>query len=247
MLFYWLYAAAVVLYIYFDFSGYSDMAIGLGRLFGFHFPENFNYPYIASSITEFWRRWHITLGAWFRDYVYIPLGGNRLGRRRQLLLIFLVWGLTGLWHGASWNFLVWGLLFGVLLAMEKVWLLKWLEKSRVLSHVYVLFFVVISFLIFHAKDMAEACVDIGGLFGFGGIPLLSAEAVYYLRSYAVTLLIAALCAVPAGKCLAGRIAQNPVGERLLNTTEPLALLALLILVTAYLVDGTFQPFLYFRF
>ena len=178
VLFYWLYAVAFALHIYFDFSGYSDMAIGLGKVFGFHFLENFNYPYISASITEFWRRWHISLGTWFRDYVYIPLGGNRVGRARQLLNILVVWMLTGFWHGAAWNFVVWGLMFAVLLIMEKLWLLKPLSKCRPLAHLYVVFFVVISFVIFNAENMGQALSDIGGLFGAGGIPLVSAEAVY---------------------------------------------------------------------
>ena len=179
VLFYWLYAVAFALHIYFDFSGYSDMAIGLGKVFGFHFLENFNYPYISASITEFWRRWHISLGTWFRDYVYIPLGGNRVGRARQLLNILVVWMLTGFWHGAAWNFVVWGLMFAVLLIMEKLWLLKPLSKCRPLAHLYVVFFVVISFVIFNAENMGQALSDIGGLFGAGGIPLVSAEAVYF--------------------------------------------------------------------
>ena len=170
VLFYWLYAVAFALHIYFDFSGYSDMAIGLGKVFGFHFLENFNYPYISASITEFWRRWHISLGTWFRDYVYIPLGGNRVGRARQLLNILVVWMLTGFWHGAAWNFVVWGLMFAVLLIMEKLWLLKPLSKCRPLAHLYVVFFVVISFVIFNAENMGQALSDIGGLFGAGGIP-----------------------------------------------------------------------------
>ena len=177
VLFYWLYAVAFALHIYFDFSGYSDMAIGLGKVFGFHFLENFNYPYISASITEFWRRWHMSLGTWFRDYVYIPLGGNRVGRARQLLNILVVWMLTGFWHGAAWNFVVWGLMFAVLLIMEKLWLLKPLSKCRPLAHLYVVFFVVISFVIFNAENMGQALSDIGGLFGAGGIPLVSAEAV----------------------------------------------------------------------
>ena len=172
VLFYWLYAVAFALHIYFDFSGYSDMAIGLGKVFGFHFLENFNYPYISASITEFWRRWHISLGTWFRDYVYIPLGGNRVGRARQLLNILVVWMLTGFWHGAAWNFVVWGLMFAVLLIMEKLWLLKPLSKCRPLAHLYVVFFVVISFVIFNAENMGQALSDIGGLFGAG---LLSAQ------------------------------------------------------------------------
>lgn len=192
VLFYWLYAVAFALHIYFDFSGYSDMAIGLGKVFGFHFLENFNYPYISASITEFWRRWHMSLGTWFRDYVYIPLGGNRVGRARQLLNILVVWMLTGFWHGAAWNFVVWGLMFAVLLIMEKLWLLKPLSKCRPLAHLYVVFFVVISFVIFNAENMGQALSDIGGLFGAGGIPLVSAEAVYCLRSFALVLILAVL-------------------------------------------------------
>ena len=197
VLFYWLYAVAFALHIYFDFSGYSDMAIGLGKVFGFHFLENFNYPYISASITEFWRRWHISLGTWFRDYVYIPLGGNRVGRARQLLNILVVWMLTGFWHGAAWNFVVWGLMFAVLLIMEKLWLLKPLSKCRPLAHLYVVFFVVISFVIFNAENMGQALSDIGGLFGAGGIPLVSAEAVYCLRSFALVLILAVLGATPS--------------------------------------------------
>lgn len=197
VLFYWLYAVAFALHIYFDFSGYSDMAIGLGKVFGFHFLENFNYPYISASITEFWRRWHMSLGTWFRDYVYIPLGGNRVGRARQLLNILVVWMLTGFWHGAAWNFVVWGLMFAVLLIMEKLWLLKPLSKCRPLAHLYVVFFVVISFVIFNAENMGQALSDIGGLFGAGGIPLVSAEAVYCLRSFALVLILAVFGATPS--------------------------------------------------
>lgn len=182
VLFYWMYAVAFALQIYFDFSGYSDMAMGLGRLFGFRFQENFNYPYISASITEFWRRWHISLGTWFRDYVYIPLGGNRRGRGRQFFNILVVWILTGFWHGAAWNFMAWGLFFAVLLIIEKQWLLQILEKSRLWSRVYTLLFVMISFVIFNAQSL-----------------------------------------------------------------EPAALAALMLIMTAYLVDGSFNPFLYFRF
>ena len=156
VLFYWLYALAFALHIYFDFSGYSDMAIGLGKIFGFRFLENFNYPYISSSITEFWRRWHISLGTWFRDYVYIPLGGNRVGKYRHLLNILAVWVLTGFWHGAAWNFAVWGLLFAVLLMAEKMWLLKLLRKHKMIARIYVLFFVFISFVLFNADNMGQA-------------------------------------------------------------------------------------------
>ena len=184
VLFYWLAAIAFTLHIYFDFSGYSDMAIGLGRIFGFHFPENFNYPYISKSITDFWRRWHMTLSTWFRDYVYIPLGGNRVSRLKWVRHLFAVWLLTGFWHGASWNFVVWGLFFGVLLVVEKLFLGKLLDKlPAVLRHIYVLFFVVISFVIFNANDMSGAWVNLRGMFGFNDVPLVSSDALYYPVSY----------------------------------------------------------------
>lgn len=247
LLFYWLYAVAFALHIYFDFSGYSDMAIGLGKVFGFHFLENFNYPYISASITEFWRRWHISLGTWFRDYVYIPLGGNRVGRARQLLNILVVWMLTGFWHGAAWNFVVWGLMFAVLLIMEKLWLLKPLSKCRPLAHLYVVFFVVISFVIFNAENMGQALSDIGGLFGAGGIPLVSAEAVYCLRSFALVLILAVLGATPLLRNGLVRLSQYPTAGKVLNALEPFTLFVLLLVMTGYLVDGSFNPFLYFRF
>lgn len=247
VLFYWLYAVAFALHIYFDFSGYSDMAIGLGKVFGFHFLENFNYPYISASITEFWRRWHISLGTWFRDYVYIPLGGNRVGRARQLLNILVVWMLTGFWHGAAWNFVVWGLMFAVLLIMEKLWLLKPLSKCRPLAHLYVVFFVVISFVIFNAENMGQALSNIGGLFGAGGIPLVSAEAVYCLRSFALVLILAVLGATPLLRNGLVRLSQYPTAGKVLNALEPFTLFVLLLVMTGYLVDGSFNPFLYFRF
>ncbi len=247
VLFCWMYAVSFTLHIYFDFSGYSDMAIGLGRVFGFRFMENFNYPYISASITEFWRRWHISLGTWFRDYVYIPLGGNRRGRKRQLMNILLVWMLTGFWHGAAWNFIVWGALFAVLLTAEKLWLLERLEKSRILSHIYTLLLVMISFVIFNAEGMEQACSDLAGLVGAGGIPLVSAEALYALRSFGIVLLAGGIGATPAVRNLAGKITENPAGGRILNLLEPAVLMVLMLVMTAYLVDGSFNPFLYFRF
>lgn len=240
ILFYWVYAIAFALHIYFDFSGYSDMAIGLGKLFGFEFMENFNYPYISRSITEFWRRWHISLGSWFRDYVYIPMGGSRVGKLRIFFNIFTVWMLTGFWHGAAWNFIAWGLFFAVLLVAEKLFLLKYLDRSQVLGRVYVLLAVVISFVIFNAADLGEAMRYIGGMFGAGGIALYSGEAVYYLQSYGTILLLAIIGATPLPKVLAGKI-------KFLQYVEPIALAGLLAIVTAYLVDGSFNPFLYFRF
>ena len=247
VLFYWIYAIAFSLNIYFDFSGYSDMAIGLGRIFGFDFLENFHYPYISKSATEFWRRWHISLGSWFRDYVYIPLGGNRVSKPRWFFNIFVVWMLTGFWHGAAWNFILWGLLFAILLVIEKLWLLKHLEASRVWSHLYILFFVMISFVLFNASTFTEACADIAALFGGGGLPLISSETIYYLRSYAVLLVVAVIGATPLPKKIATVFFGTRFGDAVGILLKPLILVVLLIWMTAYLVDGSFSPFLYFRF
>ncbi|MBE6569760.1 MAG: MBOAT family protein [Ruminococcaceae bacterium] len=247
VLFYWIYGISVALYIYFDFSGYSDMAIGLGRVFGFHYLENFNYPFISRSATEFWRRWHMSLGSWFRDYVYIPLGGNRVSKGRWLFNIFVVWMLTGFWHGAAWNFIIWGLFFGILLTVEKLWLLKHLEKSHVWSRIYLLFAVMVSFIVFNAADMPDAFATIGGLFGAGGIPLVSAEAIYYLRSYGIIFILALVGATPVVKNFASKLETSPKTGRIINTLEPVVLVALLLVITGYLVDGSFNPFLYFRF
>ncbi len=247
VLFFWLYAVAYSLHIYFDFSGYSDMAIGLGKLFGFDFLENFNYPYISASITEFWRRWHMSLGSWFRDYVYIPLGGNRVSRLRHLFNIFVVWMLTGFWHGAAWNFIVWGLFFAVLLMVEKLWLLKYLKKSRVISHIYVVVLIIISFVIFDASSMGQAFSYIGSMFGAGGYPLVSTEFLYYFRSYGVVLILGIIGATPLPKKLWNRIAATNIGSNIMTFAEPIALSALLLCCSAYLVDGSYNPFLYFRF
>ena len=240
VLFSWMYAIAFALQIYFDFSGYSDMAIGLGRIFGFRFNENFNHPYCSRSVTEFWRRWHMSLGSWFRDYVYIPLGGSRVSRGRWVCNILAVWMLTGLWHGASWNFVVWGLFFGVLLMLE-----KWLKPDRLpnlLRRGYVLLAVVISFVIFNAANLSQAAGDLAGMFGLAGLPLSTGETVYYLRSYGIVLASALIGATPLVKNLAVRLP-----ERVVFWLEPVVLAALLLICTAYLVDGSFNPFLYFRF
>ena len=247
VLFFWLYAVAYTLHVYFDFSGYSDMAIGLGKLFGFDFLENFNYPFISKSITEFWRRWHMSLGTWFRDYVYIPLGGSRVSLPRHLFNIFLVWMLTGFWHGAAWNFVIWGLYFALLLILEKIWLLEILKKSHVLNRIYVLTAAVISFVIFDATDMSQAFSYLKAMFGTGGYPLTSAASSYYFRSYFVVLVIALLGATPIPKSFCRRIQQWKTGTAVMLFAEPLALSALLLICTAFLVDGSFNPFLYFRF
>jgi len=199
--------------------------------------ENFNYPYISRSITEFWRRWHMSLGSWFRDYLYIPLGGNRVSKPRWFFNIFVVWFCTGFWHGANWNFMVWGLYFAVLLVIEKLWLLKRLEKSEVFGRIYTMLLVIIGFVIFNAADMQEAFRQIGGMFGAGGIVLYGAESLYYLRSYALLLILAVFGCTPAAKsCI-----------KKLSPLRPILAPALLLICTAYLVDGSFNPFLYFRF
>lgn len=247
VLFMWLYAVAYAIHIYFDFSGYSDMAIGLGKIFGFDFPENFNYPFISKSATEFWRRWHMTLGSWFRDYVYIPMGGNRVPKARWFFNIFVVWMLTGFWHGAAWTFIFWGLFFAVLLMAEKLWYLKALERHKIIAHIYKILFVLISFVLFDSASMAIAGQNIGAMFGLGGLPLTSVEAVYNLRSYAVILLIGIVGSCPLLKNAVAKLAEKPTGQLLVNIAEPLYLAILLAVCTGYLVDGSFNPFLYFRF
>ena len=248
VVFYWLYAIAYTLQVYFDFSGYSDMAIGLGSIFGFRFPENFNYPFVARSITDFWRRWHMTLGSWFRDYVYIPMGGNRGSKGKWLMNIAVVWLLTGLWHGASWNFVLWGAFFGVALSVEKLWLHKILEKSgRVIQHIYVLFLVVISFVIFNANGLGGVVTDIGGLFGAGDIPFFGPETMYYLKSYGFLIVLTMIGSVPLIKNCHTKISNTKKGQVAMGILEPVGVAVLLIVVTAYLVDGSFNPFLYFRF
>ena len=246
VLYSWMYAAAYMLHIYFDFSGYSDMAIGLGKIFGFRFAENFNYPYISRSATEFWRRWHMSLGSWFRDYVYIPMGGNRVAPARRYFNILVVWVLTGLWHGADWNFVLWGLFFAVFLIMEKGFLLKPLQKLPVLSHLYTLLLVAVSFVIFDSAGLSEAATHLGRMFGAGGIPLVTGEALYYLGSYAVTFVIAIIGATPFPTRVAKQFSEGK-GGRALSILAPAALVLVLAVVTAYLVDGSFNPFLYFRF
>ena len=244
VLFYWLYAIALMIQIYFDFSGYSDMAIGLGKMLGFDFPENFNYPYIATSITDFWRRWHISLSSWFRDYIYIPLGGNRVSKLKWIRNIIIVWMLTGLWHGAEWNFVIWGLYFGVLLIIEKVFLLKWLQKiPKVISRIYTLFIVMISFIIFNGEGISTILENIGGLFKFVSIPLITNESMYYLKSYIIVIILGIIGATPICK----NILTTEKLKKIVNILEPIYLLLIFIICTSYIVDGSFNPFLYFRF
>ena len=246
VVFYWMYAIAFMLHIYFDFSGYSDMAIGLGKIFGFKICENFNYPYLSRSITEFWRRWHMSLGTWFRDYVYIPLGGSRVKRGRWIINILTVWMLTGLWHGAAWNFVLWGLLYAVVLLIEK-WVPALQKLPDILRRIYVLLIVMLGFILFNAADLNQALSDMGGLIGIGRLPMVTRETVYYLQSYAWIFAFAIIGATPVVKTAAVKLASGKRTGPVIAALEPVFILVLLIVCTAYLVDGSFNPFLYFRF
>lgn len=246
VVFYWAYALAFSMQIYFDFSGYSDMAIGLGRIFGFSFPENFNYPFISKSITEFWRRWHMTLGGWFREYVYIPLGGNRVSRGRWIFNIFVVWALTGLWHGVQWTFLTWGLYFGILLMAEKLLLGRLLGKLPTWAqHLYTVILVVFSMVLFNADTIGDAAACIGamlGLAGLGtgtGIPFAGALGSYYIKSFGTLFIVSIVASTP--------ICRKLSQFKYANELKLVLVIVLLLLVTAYLVDGSYNPFLYFRF
>ena len=239
----WLGVVAFSLQLYFDFSGYSDMAVGLGRMLGFEFTRNFDYPYISRSVTEFWRRWHISLGSWFREYVYIPMGGNRVSRPRLCFNLLVVWGATGIWHGASWNFLLWGLYFGVLLIVEKLWLGRRIERWPVpLQHAYALFLVAVSWAIFAVEDFSQLGPYLGAMFGFAGGGAFDGAFFYYLRSYLPTLVLACAASTPLAAGLWRRLP-----ERVWKAALPVLLLCVLLLSTAYLVDATYNPFLYFRF
>ena len=246
--FYWMYAIANMLQIYFDFSGYSDMAIGLGKMFGFEFLENFNYPYIATSITEFWRRWHMSLSFWFKDYVYIPLGGNRKGIIRQIINILIVWFLTGFWHGANWNFIIWGMYFGLILLIEKVFLLKVLDKTpRFINRIYVLFIVLISFIIFSNENLNICAEYIKGLF-VSSNGLITNVSKYYLNSYLVMFIIGIIGSTPLMKNIVLKIKnKNERLKSIVNVLEIVTVMVLFVVSVSYIIDGSFNPFLYFRF
>lgn len=233
-------AVGYTLQIYFDFSGYSDMAIGLGLFFGFHFLENFNYPLVASSITDFWRRWHISLSSFFRDYVYIPLGGNRVSLLKWIRNIFIVWFLTGFWHGASWNFILWGLYFASFLVLEKKIYGKYLNNTKVFKYIYTIVLVVISFVIFNCETIGDIKIFLSSMFGLNNLPLINTETLYYIRSYLVLLIIAIIASTPLLKVIGNKLKK-------LEFLEPVIYTGIIILVTAYLVDTSFNPFLYFRF
>lgn len=248
VLIYWASAIAFTLQIYYDFSGYSDMAIGLGRIFGFNFLENFNYPFISKSISEFWRRWHISLGSFFRDYLYIPLGGNKVSRFGWIINMFIVWFFTGMWHGASWNFIIWGLYFAVLIVAEKVFLSKLLNKlPSFIQNIYTMFLVLISFVIFNSSNMTETYTSLSSMFGMMNLPFSNELTTYYLSSYFIILIISIIGSTPILKHMINKIKSKATGEQLLNIIEPVINILLLLLVTSYLIEGSFNPFLYFRF
>ena len=245
----WIAALAYSLQIYFDFSGYSLMAIGLGRMLGFHFPQNFNYPYVSGSITEFWRRWHMTLSGWFREYVYFPLGGSRCSGWKRTRNLFIVWALTGLWHGASWNFVLWGLWFFVLLVIEKKWLLGWYQRHKVPAHILIPFILMISWVIFAISDFDRLGGFLGRMFGVGG--LLSAgnplDWLYALRGYGVTLLLGCILSLPVIKNGHQKLIARFGETKAITAVETVLLGIVLILSVAYLVDSTYNPFIYWNF
>lgn len=239
----WLGILAFSLQIYFDFSGYSDMAVGLGRMLGFEFMENFNYPYISRSVTEFWRRWHISLGTWFRDYVYIPLGGNRKGQNRQLLNITIVWALTGFWHGAAWTFMLWGLYYAAFLIFEKLYWLKVLEKApRFVGHVYTVFVAVCGWVLFQLTSLPACAVYYKAMFGFGGSGFIKPVDTFYLASFAVMFAVSIIACTPLLSNLYKKLPQKTQ-----SYATPVIIVLILVICTAYLVDATYNPFLYFRF
>lgn len=242
----WLGILAFTFQIYFDFSGYSDMALGLGKMFGFNFMKNFDYPYTSKSVTEFWRRWHISLGAWFREYVYIPLGGNREGQSKQFRNLIIVWFLTGLWHGANWNFIIWGLYYGLIIILEKLFLLDWFEdKPRFIKHIYTMLIVIVGWVFFEFEDISLGLSFIKTMFGFGNNPLIDRSAIYYLYTNALLFVILIVSSTQIPKKIFSRIKLK------LNNSKaviiPIAYMFLIFLCTAYLVNETYNPFLYFRF
>ena len=245
---YWMVAIFFSLQIYYDFSGYSDMAIGLGRMFGFDFLENFNYPFISKSIKEFWRRWHISLSSFFRDYVYIPLGGNRVSRGRWIFNLLIVWSLTGLWHGDSWNFILWGIYFAILLIIENLFLQNILSKlPALIQHIYAKFFIIISFVIFNNENIKDLWSSLYNMFNFRGLDLYNDFSTYYLKSYTVLLIVSVIGATPILKNIIQKINKNVTGQKVISTINSILNIVLLVVVTAYLIDGSFNPFLYFRF
>lgn len=246
----WLGIIAFALQIYFDFSGYSDMGIGMGKMLGFHFLENFNDPYIATSITDFWHRWHISLSTFFKDYVYIPLGGNRKGKIKHIRNILIVWLLTGFWHGAAWNFLFWGLYYGILLLIEKFFLKKYLDKlPGVIKHIYAIFFILIGWCIFAFDDTKQLVTYLGNMFGQNQLPLINQETLYYLVTNGMLIVIGIILSTPLIKRISNRLARknNQKTQMIVFFITLIIYTSIFILSVSYLVDSAYNPFLYFRF
>ena len=239
----WMKPILYTLQIYFDFSGYSDMAIGLGLVFGFHFLQNFNYPLISKSITDFWRRWHMSLSSFFRDYVYIPLGGNRVNKIKWIRNILVVWLLTGFWHGASWNFIIWGLYFGLILLIEKFLIGKYIDKTKIFKYIYTLVIVVISFLIFSTDNMSDIFNSLKNMFFINKLEFINQETIFYLKDYFVIFIISIISCTPLMKNIYLKYKDN----KIVKIMEPVVLLGLFILCVAFIIDASFNPFLYFRF
>lgn len=242
----WLKPILFTLQLYFDFSGYSDMAIGLGLMFGFKFLENFNYPLIASSITDFWRRWHMSLGSWFRDYVYIPLGGNRVSKLKLFRNIFVVWFLTGFWHGAAWNFIIWGLYFGVILVIEKFVLKKFLDKTHVIKYIYSLLLIIIGFLIFNSNSFNEIFSSLKNMFMLSNTPMVDDITLFYFKNYIVLFIGSIVLATPLVKVIVDKLKNTKV-KGIVEVMEMVIIMVLLVLCVSFLIDASFNPFLYFRF
>lgn len=242
----WLKPILYTLQIYFDFSGYSDMAIGLALMFGFKIKENFNYPLIASSITDFWRRWHISLSSWFKDYIYIPLGGNKVKTKKWIRNILIVWLLTGFWHGANYNFIIWGIYFGLILIIEKKLIKKYLDKTKIIKYIYTSLIIIISFLIFNTTELNELTINLKNMFFINKIPLINNEILFHIRNNIILILISILAATPVPKYILNKIKTTKL-NKLINILEPITYILLLILTTAFLLDESFNPFLYFRF
>lgn len=238
----WLGALAYSLQIYFDFSGYSDMAIGLGRMFGFHFQENFNYPYIAGSVTEFWRRWHISLSSWFRDYVYIPMGGNRVGKKKWVLNLLTVWLLTGIWHGANWTFLVWGLLYFVVLVLEKT--TNFTERLRGFSRVYAMIVVAMAWVVFRAANVTEAFAYLGRMVGIGASGFADERFFYYMSSGKIVLAASVICALPVYPYLKRKLEKR---EKAFEFADSLFSVGIFLLSLVITISATYNPFIYFNF
>lgn len=238
----WLGAVAYTLQIFFDFSGYSEMAIGLGKMFGFTFLENFDYPYISKSVSEFWRRWHISLGTWFRDYVYFPLGGSRVKKSRLVFNLFVVWTLTGIWHGANWTFVLWGLFYFVLLTVEK--LTGFTKKLGFVGHIYTMLAVIIGWVLFRSDNISSAWSFLKAMFGFGSLPLYDSDTVFYLSNYKFFLILGIVCCFPILRAIKNKLKS---GKTVLAVAAGIVLIALFLISITYTIKGTYNPFIYFNF